>query len=445
MFKDKKVLVVGMARSGIAAAERLIEVGAKVIINDSKTEEEIGEVLSPISNKVFKKILGGQPRNMEEYDLVVLSPGVPKHLPFIVEAYDKNVEVIGELELGYLLSKGTFYGITGTNGKTTTTTLTYEIFKKAYEDVYAVGNIGKAVVSVSKDTNDDTHMITEVSSFQLESVNKFNVHIAAVLNLAPDHLNRHKTMENYVDAKCNLFKNQTPNDYLILNYDDEMTRELSNRKVKSKIIYFSKSKLPEGAYVDSGVIYFDDTKIMEVSDIFILGNHNLENVLAAVSISYLAGIKPEIISKAVSEFRGVEHRVEYVGNILGVDCFNDSKGTNPEASIVAVTSMKKPTILIAGGQNKGSEFDEFVKTFDNNLKLLVLLGETKYIIKETAERYGFTRIVLVNDMDEAVDVSFKNLSVGDALLLSPACASWDMYDSFEVRGNHFKNLVLKRK
>lgn len=444
MFKDKKVLVVGMARSGIAAAESLIEAGAKVIINDSKTEEQIGDVLNSISNRVYKKLLGQQPSNMEQYDLVVLSPGVPKNLPFIVEANDKNVEIIGELELGYLLSMGTFYGITGTNGKTTTTTLTYEIFKAASRDVHAVGNIGKAVVSVAKDTTKDTELITEVSSFQLESVNKFNVHIAAVLNLAPDHLNRHITMENYVDAKCNLFANQTSEDYLILNFDDEKTRELSKRDIKSKIVYFSKSKLSEGVYVDDGIIYFDKEKIMSISDIFILGNHNLENVLAAVGIAYLAGIEPEVIALAVSKFKGVEHRVEFVGTFNGVDCFNDSKGTNPEASIVAVNSMNKPTILIAGGLDKGSVFDEFVQTFKGKLKLLILLGDTKEIIKEAAVKHGFSKIMLVKDMEEAVDAAFENSSAGDALLLSPACASWDMYESFEIRGEHFKSCVTKR-
>ncbi len=448
MFNNKKVLVVGMARSGIAAVECLYRAGAQIVINDSKSEAEIKDEIKAIIDKVSGKVLGCQPSDLGQYDYVVLSPGVPTHLPFILEAKALNVPVIGELELGYLLTKGTFYGITGTNGKTTTTTLTNLIFKEAGLDAYAVGNIGKAIASVSHETDENSHLITEVSSFQLESVKDFNVHIAAVLNLAPDHLNRHKTMENYIDAKCRLFQNQKENDFLILNYDDLLTRDLAKRKIKSKVLYFSRTKeLDEGLFVRGEHIiakFETEEVVMPLSDIFILGNHSLENVLAAASIAYLAGITAACIAKAVSKFTGVEHRIEYVGNVLGVDCYNDSKGTNPESSIVAVNSMTKPTVLIAGGLDKGSVFDEFVRTFEGKLKSLVLLGDTKEIIKETALKYGFKDIVLVATMEEAVDFAFENCVEGDALSLSPACASWDMYESFEVRGEHFKTCVLKR-
>ena len=454
MYKDKKVLVVGMAKSGIAAVNRLVDLGAKVTINDSKSEEDLKEVINSISKSISNKILGKQPVDLSIYDLVILSPGVPTDLEFIKKAKDLNIEVIGEFELGYRLSKGIFYGITGTNGKTTTTTLTALIFEEEkknnpskYSSVYAVGNIGKAIVSVSKETDEKSALITELSSFQLESVNEFNVHIAAILNLTEDHLNRHKTMEKYIDAKCNIFKNQTEEDFLVLNYDDILTRNLTNRNIKSKVVFFSrKRKVENGFYIENNKIYADfneKVEIMKVSDILVPGNHNLENVLAASAISYLAGIKPKIISLATSKFNGVEHRLEYLGELNGVDCYNDSKGTNPDSSIVAVNSMTKPTLLIAGGLDKGNAFDEFVKTFEGKVKLLILLGDTKFLIRDTALKYNFHKIILVENMKEAVRAALKNSISGDTILLSPACASWDMYTSFEARGNDFKKYLKK--
>lgn len=440
MFKNKNILVVGMARSGIAAAELLIEKGARVTINDSKKKEDVVGIDHLINR--CKTDFGGKPSHLN-YDVLVLSPGVPTDLPFVLEAKSKMV-VLGALEVGFRLSKGTFYGITGTNGKTTTTTLTYDIFKAAGKEAYAVGNIGTAIASVASKTSDSSHLITEVSSFQLEMTSTFKVHIAAILNLAPDHLNRHKTMANYVGAKCKIADNQTEDDYLILNYDDQPTRDLKIKGLKSKIVFISKTELDEGFYVKNKMIYADfgeRIKIMPVEDIFIPGPHNIENVLFSVAIAYLAGISIEDIRFAVKHFKGVDHRLAYVGKYNNMMCYNDSKGTNPESSIVAVNSMTAPTILIAGGMDKGSVFDGFAKTFDKKLKHLILLGETKNIIKQTAELYGFSDISLVNNMEEAVSLAFKLGEAGDALLLSPACASWDMYPSFEVRGEHFKSCL----
>ncbi|MBI9011697.1 MAG: UDP-N-acetylmuramoyl-L-alanine--D-glutamate ligase [Clostridiales bacterium] len=440
MFKDKKVLVVGMARSGIAAAELLINAGAIVTLNDSKNQEEI-EGIEGIIDKATCDF-GGKPSHLE-YDIMVLSPGVPTDLSFVIEAQEK-MTVLGALEVGYRLSKGVFYGITGTNGKTTTTTLTYEIFKAAGTDAYAVGNIGNPLAAVANQTTENSRLITEVSSFQLEMIDTFKAHIAAILNLAPDHLNRHKTMANYVSAKCRIAENQTEEDYLILNYDDLPTRELKIDTLKSKVVYFSKTKLEYGFYVDNGMIYAnlgDPVPIMPVEDINVPGPHNIENVLAAIAISYLAGISIEDISCGVRSFKGVAHRLEYVGTYHDMICYNDSKGTNPESSIVAVKSMAVPTVLIAGGMDKGSVFDEFVQTFDSHIKHLILLGETKQLIKETAVKYGYNTITLVENMEEAVALAFELGNSSEAILLSPACASWDMYPSFEVRGEHFKSCL----
>lgn len=435
MFEGKKIIVVGLARSGLAAAESLIKAGAIVTLNDSKTAVE------GIDHLNAEKDLGGPPSHLN-YDMMVLSPGVPTDLPFIEEA-KKTMKVIGALEVGYLLSKGTFYGITGTNGKTTTTTLTYEIFKSSGCDAYAVGNIGTAIASVAHNTTDKSQLITEVSSFQLESIDQFKVKVAAILNLAPDHLNRHKTMENYISSKLRIVENQSAEDYLLLNYDNENIRNLDLSNVPSKVIYFSKSPISEGFYVEDNLIIADfgsKETIMSLDMLKIPGEHNVENALAAIGISYLAGIDFESIQKGVSNFSGVPHRIEFVGTYKGMKCYNDSKGTNPESSIVAVKSMKSPTILIAGGMDKGSEFDEFTSYF-SHVKELILLGETKEIIAESARKRGFDKITFVESMDEAVKRAFEIGCEGDVLLLSPACASWDMYPSFEVRGEHFKSCL----
>lgn len=435
MFENKNIIVVGLARSGIAAAEALIKVGAHVTLNDSK------EFVEGIDHLDAQKDLGGAPSHLN-YDMMVLSPGVPTTLPFILEA-KKKMKVIGALEVGYLLSKGTFFGITGTNGKTTTTTMTYEIFKTAGREAYAVGNIGQAVAAVALETNEETCMITETSSFQLESIDRFKVHIGAILNLAPDHLNRHKTMAHYVSSKLRLLENQTEQDYVLLNYDNDRTKALDTSSMRGQVIYFSKTPLNKGIYVEDGFIVASidkKEKIMPLDMIHVPGEHNIENVLAASGMAYLAGIAPAHIEEAISKFKGVEHRIEYVGTYGGMKCYNDSKGTNPESSIVAVKSMTSPTILIAGGMDKGSEFDELTSHF-NYVKELILLGETKEIIANAAKKNGFERITFVDDMDQAVKRAMNIGEAGDILLLSPACASWDMYPSYEVRGEHFKSCL----
>lgn len=439
MFQNRKVIVVGLARSGLSAARALVKAGAYVTLNDSKTEVE------GIEGIRAELDLGGQPSSLT-YDYMVLSPGVPTDLSFILKAKEAGVKILGALEVGFLLTKGHYYGITGTNGKTTTTTLTHEIFKQANLDAYAVGNIGKALASV-EDSTDKTHFITEVSSFQLESTQDFHVHIAAILNLAPDHLNRHKTMEAYVACKAKLVNNQTENDYVVLNYDDELTRKLSLESPGKKL-FFSKEPLDYGFYVEAGSIYAHlekKVKLLEVKDIQLPGLHNLENILAACAIAYLAGIKAEDIRLGVINFTGVEHRIELVGHYHGLTCYNDSKGTNPESSIVALKSMTRPTLLIAGGMDKGSDFEVFVDTFKDKVKHAFLLGETKEIIADLAKSKDFYQFTFVETMEEAVEQAFELASDGDALLLSPACASWDMYPSYEVRGEHFKECLKKTK
>lgn len=448
MFSNQRVLVVGLAKSGIPAVSALKAQGAYVILHDAKPEEQFASLLEELTGLYDETCLGKKPTELEQLDCMVLSPGVPTDLDFIQKARDLGVRIIGELELGYLLAKGHFYGITGTNGKTTTTALTGEIFKAAARKTHVVGNIGLPVVQMAPDSDENTCFVTEVSSFQLESISAFKCDISAILNLTPDHLNRHKTMENYIDAKCRIFENNDDSGLIILNYDNQLTRELADRPHKGQVVYFSRLEKPAGGvYVMDGDIVAEDYRtgqklpIMKVADIFIPGSHNLENVLAAVAISYYAGIAPSIIAETIAAFKGIEHRVEFVRTLNGVTFFNDSKGTNPDSSIKAVEAMKQPTYLIAGGMDKGSTFDELILSFGQTVKHMAVYGETADLLAETAKRLGFNQVTKVADLEEAVKCCYQMAQPGETILLSPACASWDMYPSFEVRGDHFKTCV----
>lgn len=444
-LKDQKVLVVGMATSGIPTVKTLHRLGAVIDINDLKTEAQLKEQLESIKSLVRNLILGKHPEAVEAYDLLVLSPGVPTTLPFIEKARQAGVEVIGELELAYRLSQGRYIAITGTNGKTTTTALVGEIFKLSGRVTEVVGNIGIPVISKALESTDETCFVTEVSSFQLESVHAFTPHVAAILNITPDHLNRHKTMEDYIDAKMQVTSNQTGEDFLILNYDNPGTRKLGEGQ-KAEVVYFSRlSNQPDFVCVSEDWIVVRDgeasTPVCPVDEIFIQGSHNLENALAATAIAYYAGIEPEIIREGLRVFKGVAHRFELVDEVAGIRFYNDSKGTNPDASIKAIESIQGPTVLIAGGMDKGSEFETFIQAFGDKIKHLVLIGETAEMIQKTAFAYGFKNVTITDVMENAVRIAFQQAIEGGNVLLSPACASWDMYPSYEVRGNHFKKCV----
>lgn len=448
MFSGQRILVVGLAKSGIPAVKALKSQGAYVILHDAKPEEQFSELLSQLTGLYDEKTIGKLPENIGDLDGMVLSPGVPTDLGFIQEARALGIRIMGELELGYLLAKGHFFGITGTNGKTTTTALTGEIFKASGRQTHVVGNIGLPVVEMAADSDDETCFITEVSSFQLESISTFKCEIAALLNLTPDHLNRHKTMENYIAAKCRIFENHDGNSILVLNYDNDLTRTLNTNDYKGHVVFFSREEvINKGVYVDTGKIVVHDFRslekvyIMDAEDIFIPGAHNLENVLAAVAISYYGGIAVEVIAQTIKAFKGIEHRVEFVKTLNGVTFFNDSKGTNPDSSIKAVEAMKQPTYLIAGGMDKGSSFDELIDAFGTTVKHMVVFGETAEILIQTAREHHFEGVTRVNDLEEAVNLCYKMAQSGETVLLSPACASWDMYPSFEVRGDHFKACV----
>lgn len=446
-MKDKKVLVVGLGKSGIAAVEALVSLGAKVSVYDGKKAEHIDSLfLDYIKQHKISSFFAIQPIGVKEMDLLVVSPGVPLELPFISDAKAAGIAVIGELELAYRIGRGNFVAITGTNGKTTTTVLTGEIFKNAGRKTEVVGNVGIAVANKALTASEDTWFITEASSFQLETTVSFRPFISALLNITPDHMDRHKTLENYAAAKAKIFANQTKDDYYVVNYDDAEARK-STAGCQAVIVPFSrKISLDFGCFVSHGGIVICDrqgmlTEICGVSELKIPGAHNLENALAAAAIAYFAGIDPKTIGMSLREFQGVEHRLEFVDEISGVRYVNDSKGTNPDASIKAIEAFDRTIILIAGGYDKGSTFEGLIASFKGKVSHMILMGRTAELIKKTAEAAGYKSVIMAKDMDDCVKKAFVLARSGDIVLLSPACASWDMYTCFEQRGEDFKDSV----
>ncbi|MFR6018081.1 MAG: UDP-N-acetylmuramoyl-L-alanine--D-glutamate ligase [Paraclostridium sordellii] len=447
-LNNKIVLLVGMAKTGVSTIKKLDKLGAKIIVNDIKSKDQLKDIIKQIENlDSVEYILGHHLEDISNIDLTIVSPGVPLDLPFIKKLQSENINIIGEVELAYKLSKNpTFVGITGTNGKTTTTSLVGEIFKKASKDSYIVGNIGNPVIDTVDLTDENSFLITELSSFQLESIEDFKPRVSTIINITEDHLNRHHTMENYINAKANIFKNQDANDFCILNYDDEIVRELGN-KTNAKVLYFSqKEKVSQGAYLDDNnniVIKVNDKeiKLLNKDELSLPGNHNLENCMAAILMSYVLGIDLEIIKDTLKTFKSVEHRLEFVTDKDGIMFVNDSKGTNPDSTIKAITSYDKPIVLIAGGKDKQSDFTEMISYATKNVKAIVLLGETADKIEQTAKLQGMNNIFRVSDMKEAVKTAYKLAQSGDVVLLSPACASWDMYPNFEARGLDFKENI----
>lgn len=446
-LKNKKVLVVGIAKSGIAAAKFLVEKGANVTLNDIKNESELSNVLEQIDFDVNIKLGVKADEFAKNVDLIVVSPGVPTDLSFFNIARENNVKVISEVELAYLFSEAPIIGITGTNGKTTTTSLVGELFKKSGRGTFVVGNIGLPMTSQVEKASAKDIIVAELSSFQLETIDKFRPKVSLILNFTPDHLNRHKTFEKYIEAKCRIFENQDESDYVVLNYDDKGVRKLKE-KVKSQILWFSKNEgIDRGAFCREGKVYIKNNGkeifVINIEDIYIPGNHNLENALAAVCAAWIMGVNVEDIAYVLKNFKGVEHRIEFVDEINKIRYINDSKGTNVDATIKAIQAMKAPTILIAGGYDKGVEFDELINNFGNTIKHLILMGVTANKIEATARKYNFFNITKVKNMHEAVIRATEIASSGDNVLLSPACASWDMFNSFEHRGDVFKEEVNK--
>lgn len=450
-LREKKVLVFGSGISGVAASRLLLKVGAQVVLYDGNASLDAGKITAQVLDaetvpcgKSLQVMVGELPADVRtSLDLVVMSPGVPTDLPVVNEMRESGIPIWGEVELAYTFAKGEVLAITGTNGKTTTTTLLGEIMKQ-YCQTYVVGNIGNPYTDIALNMTEKSVAVAEMSSFQLETIHKFRPRVSAVLNITPDHLNRHHTMEGYIAAKKQIFRNQTAEDTCVLNYEDEMTRRFGE-EVDAKVIYFSSlRKLEGGIYLEDGnIIYHVDepVKICHVDELQILGRHNHENVMAAVAMAAAYGVPFDIIRKTVCEFKGVEHRIEFVAEKNGVAYYNDSKGTNPDAAIKGIQAMNRPTLLIGGGYDKDSSYEEWIEAFDGKVKKLVLIGATREKIDETARRLGFTQTILADSFEEAFDICVKDAETGDAVLLSPACASWGMFKNYEERGDKFKELV----
>ncbi len=442
----KNVLVFGSGISGIGAAGLLEERGASVTLYDGNDKLDTEEIRGKMKDGAKADIVLGEfPEELfTKLDLVIISPGVPTDLPVVNRMREAGIPVVGEIELAYELGKGEVLAITGTNGKTTTTALLGEIMKAVYDSAFVVGNIGIPYTNVVDETRDDSVIVAEMSSFQLESIVDFRPRVSAILNITPDHLNRHHTMEAYIQAKKNVAINQTAEDTCVLNYEDEVLREFGET-LQTKVLYFSsKRKLDKGIYLEDGNIIYrnpDKCLVCNVKELKLLGVHNYENVMAAVAMAAAYGVPMDSIRKTIKEFAGVEHRIEFVAEKNGVAYYNDSKGTNPDAAIRGIQAMNRPTYLIGGGYDKQSEYKEWIESFDGKVKKLILIGQTREKIAKEAEECGFTDVMLLDTFEDAVLTAAKLAEPGEAVLLSPACASWGMFKNYEERGDKFKEIV----
>ena len=445
-MNNQKVLVFGSGISGIGATRLLEQVGREVILYDGNASLDAEKIKKQIGEQTKTEVILGdlQEDVMKTLDLVVMSPGVPTDLPIVNKMRDMGIPIWGEIELAFTYGKGDVLAITGTNGKTTTTALLGEIMKNYKKSVYVVGNIGNPYTEVALDMSEESVAVAEVSSFQLETIHEFRPCVSAILNITPDHLNRHHTMEAYIEAKEDVAKNQTKDDTCVLNYEDEVLRKFGEN-VNAEVLYFSSQrKLDKGIYLENGNIVYKDeeeTVVCHVEELQLLGTHNYENVMAATAMAIAYGVPMDVIRKTIKAFAGVAHRIEFVCEKHGVAYYNDSKGTNPDAAIKAVEAMNRKTLLIGGGYDKDSEYEEWIQSFDGKVKHLVLLGQTREKIAETAKKLGFENIIMVDSLEEAVATCAKLAEPGEAVLLSPACASWGMFKNYEERGDKFKEFV----
>lgn len=446
-LQGKKVLVVGTGISGIGAVEALHHVGAVPILFDENEKLRMEDVRAKLRQGVQAQIVIGSldEEIKKDVDLVVLSPGVPTDTEFAEAFRKRGVKIWGEIELAYEIGKGVVIGITGTNGKTTTTSLVGAIMAAYCRDVDVVGNIGNPYTLTALDSTEETVTVAEISSFQLETVDQFKPKVSAILNITPDHLNRHHNMENYAAAKEAICRNQTKEETCVLNYENSYTRAFGERCPARVVWFSSERKLTDGFYLEGEEIFRAKSgvgeRLMNIHDMKLVGVCNVENVMAAMAVTTACGVPMEEILSVVRGFQPVEHRIEFVATKRGVDYYNDSKGTNPDAAIQGIRAMDRPTVLIGGGYDKQSEYDEWIEAFDGKVKCLVLIGQTREKIAACARKHGLKNIVLADTFEEAFRVCVEQAAFGDAVLLSPACASWGMFPNYEARGQIFKEMV----
>ncbi len=463
-IKGKNILIFGLGRSGAGAANLLSRYGAEVTVTDKKTGDELKNYMDMLSPSV-RLCLGGHPSSLNGTDLIVISPGVPSDIEPVLKARQMGIKVIGELELAYqIVASGgagvpsTFLAVTGTNGKSTTTTLLDLMLRRAGFRTVLGGNIGNALTEEIHKTIVGGQaidcVVTEVSSFQLESIEEFKPRVAAILNITPDHMDRYRSMDEYREAKAKIFMNQDEGDFLVLNADDPETmkvisKELKMKSEKPKIFYFSRTKEVEGVYFKDGKVYCNlpDTSpltshssLIIADEIRIKGVHNMENAMASAAMALLAGCPADAVVNALRDFPGLEHRLEFVREIDGVRFINDSKGTNVGAVMKSIEGFSEPIILIAGGRDKAGDFTPLIPLIREKVKALILIGEASLRLQEAFGR--LTRTVMASDMGDAVGIAREMANSGDIVLLSPACASFDMFRDFEDRGRRFKDAVM---
>ena len=450
----KNVLVFGSGVSGIGAAGLVWKMGACPIIFDGNTAVDKEHVLKKMGDGCTPEIyIGELPAQVKDkLDLVVLSPGVPTDLPLVKEFYSRGILVWGEVELAYQVSLSRrVLAVTGTNGKTTTTALLGKIFSDYEDSVFVVGNIGTSYTSAALLMKEESVTVAELSSFQLETIDTFAPKVSAILNITEDHLDRHHTMEAYIEAKEAIARNQTEKDVCVLNYEDSILREFGQHITPGCVYFSSVRELSRGIFLrnESGsrwIIWKDEngeTPVVELGSLQLLGQHNYENVMAAAAMAYCAGVPMEQIRQSICAFQAVAHRIEYVAEKNGVVYYNDSKGTNPDAAIKGIQAMNRPTWLIAGGYDKSADYREWIRAFGGKVRCLVLIGQTREKIAHAAREEGFTEIQMAENLEEAVGICAKMARPQEAVLLSPACASWGQFDNYEQRGDMFKAYVHK--
>lgn len=439
-YENEKVLVLGLAKSGFSAAKLLNDLGALVTVNDGKPFEENPEAQGLLEQGI-RVITGSHPIELldEDFSLMVKNPGIPYDNPLVTKTKKLHIPILTEVELAYEVAECPIVGITGTNGKTTTTTMIGLLLnqERTAGKAHLAGNIGFPASEVAAKAHPDDDIVMELSSFQLMGIEKFKPQIAVITNIYEAHLDYHKTRENYVAAKWAIQENMTADDYLVLNWNSEELQALSSQTHAQVVPFSTKEQLDNGAYLLDGGLYYKDEKIMDANELGVPGAHNIENALAAIVVAKLKGVSNKGIKTALSNFHGVPHRTQYVDTINGRKFYNDSKATNSLATEMALSGFdNEHLILLAGGLDRGNDFDELIPAFEG-LKAIILFGETKEKLAEAAERAGIQKIIMTTNVETAVPLAYEQSEAGDNILLSPANASWDQYPNFEIRGDKF--------
>lgn len=449
-IRDRKFLVLGLGESGSAAARKLYSLGAKVIVADSSVEYEIMKRAARLEEEGISRIHWDYPAEMlSGVEAVVVSPGIPVDTPVIKTARRKGLTVISEIELAFRLTESPVIAVTGTNGKSTVVTLLGEIFTAAGEPNIVAGNIGRPLIDAVGEAGRETVLIIEVSSFQLETVDEFRPKIGVLLNITEDHLDRHGNMKVYRDLKARLFARQTPEDYAVINLDDNQASLVFDSIGSTPIPYSAKRQIERGVFVENDMIWavmppgYEPITLGSVRDIRFKGRHGLENVMAAIAVSLLWGLEPQTIMGAVAKFKGLSHRIEFVDERGGVGFYDDSKATNPDAVNRALEAFEEPIVLLAGGRNKGMDFSVLIPRLKEKVKAAVLFGESADEIAETIKAAGGIRYKTAKSMQDAVSLAAGYAEPGNAVLLSPGCASFDMFENYGERGNAFQEAVKR--